>query len=269
MPPSEAAASRARPWASTAWLSVVAARYRPIPTADQRQPEPVVVELRARTAAASPPGPTISTPSTVARAEREAGQHGHAHAAAEVAAVAAALLAAPSAASGGAAAWSRRPGRAAAARARSSARRRSARRARRSPVSAFTISTPELRIACSETMITSTAPAKPSPCAIVNSAARRLPASRARAGGRQRRTWPPERPRHDAQAEQRRGGDRDRGDVLALEDPDRPAARRTRPARPTPSAPGRRRGRSAGGRRGSRARSSSPHRRGPRPTRHQ
>ena len=38
------------------------------------------------------------------------------------------------------------------------------------PVSTFTISTPEFRIACSETMITSTALAKPSPCESVKSA---------------------------------------------------------------------------------------------------
>ena len=68
----------------------------------------------------------------------------------------------------------------------------------------------------------------------------------------------PERPRHHDQAEQRRGGDRDRGGVLALEHARTRAARRTRPARRTPSAPGRRRARTAAGPPGSRARSSSP-----------
>jgi hypothetical protein len=55
-------------------------------------------------------------------------------------------------------------------------------------VSAFTISTPELRIVCSENITTSTAPANPSPWVIVNSGS---PLPEALPLAENRRTWRP------------------------------------------------------------------------------
>ena len=181
------------------------------------------------------------------------------HAAAEVARVHARRPRAPSAGSGGGGASSRRPGRAGAAPARSSARRRRARSGRRCRCRAARSGRREFRITCSETMITSTAPAKPSPCASVNSGSVGRAAT-PRAGA----DSPPHLPPAPTAGRIRlSSGAAAIASAATLRSPDdarSPAARRPPPARPTPSAPARRRGRTGAARRGSRARSSSPRR---------
>ena len=117
-----------------------------------------------------------------------------------------------------------------------------------------TISTPRLRIACSEHMITSTAPVKPTPWR--HRELRLGDGLGLVAVLRHRRTWC-----RSAQGTTQRltsgaDGDRQRERVAPVQHPDRGQDADQRSARPTPSSRGRRRGRSGAGRPASRARSS-------------
>ena len=119
-------------------------------------------------------------------------------------------------------------------------------------------------------MISSTATAKPLPCASVNSGSPpRLARAAASswAGSTSLRSASPagaqpprQRPRDHGQRDDRRRRDPERHRRLALERSRPPRPGRTGSATSTPSARARRRARSGDGRRGSRARSSSPRR---------